>query len=146
MKLTCLATIVCLAGWLANACATTNLSAGEDALKLVRLKFDAFNAHDASAIEGLYAADAVLHSPDYPELAGNSQIAGTYRRLFDAIPDAKDNVQTLGSSGAKVYAEFVLTGHLKGTTTAVNVRIMSVYTVQAGRIISDSTYYDRKSP
>lgn len=120
---------------------------GVDPVKTVRQKFEAFNRHDAAAIEGLYAADAVLRSPDYPELAGNSQIADTYKRLFDAIPDANDAIENIDSSGNRVYVQFVLSGHLKGAGGKfIKVPIMSVYTVSGGHIAADSTYYDRKTP
>lgn len=147
MKIAYLLALICSAGLALNACRSENSRAAAGAAEAVRLKFEAFNRHDAAAIQNLYAPDAVLHSPDYPDLMGNVPIADTYRRLFDAIPDAKDNVQSLGTSGDKVYAEFVLTGHFKGAADkALNVRIMSIYTVKNGEIVLDSTYYDRKSP
>lgn len=113
----------------------------------VRSKFAAFNRHDADAIEKIYASDATLHSPDYPDLAGNKQIADTYRRLFEAIPDAKDNLESLENSSSRVYARFVLTGHVKGAEDKpISVRIISVYAVKDGHIVDDATYYDRKTP
>ncbi|ULU24069.1 nuclear transport factor 2 family protein [Dyella terrae] len=116
-------------------------------IRTVELKFSAFNRHDAGAIEALYARDAILHSPDYPELAGNSKIADTYRWIFDAIPDAKDSIVTMESTANYVYVQFVLSGHLKGAENKpVSIRIMSVYTIKDHLIVSDSTYYDRKAP
>jgi ketosteroid isomerase-like protein len=113
----------------------------------VRKKFDAFNRHDAAAIQEIYASNATLHSPDYPSLEGNAPIADTYRKLFGAIPDAKDNVDLLETSANHVYAQFVLTGHWKGAEdNPINVRIISVYAVKDGHIVEDLTYYDRKSP
>lgn len=112
---------------------------------VVQSKFAAFDRHDADAIQSLYAVDALLHSPDYPELRGNGPIADTYRGLFKAIPDAKDEVQSLDVSGEKVFAQFILTGHWQGAADKpVSVRILSVYTVQGGHIVADTTYYDRK--
>jgi ketosteroid isomerase-like protein len=116
-----------------------------DVVRVVQSKFKAFNEHDVSTIERIYAADAVLHSPDYPELAGNTAIAGTYKSLFDAIPDARDAVQNIIGSDDKVVVEFVLTGHFGGVETKpVHARIVSIYTVKHAHIIADSTYYDRK--
>jgi ketosteroid isomerase-like protein len=113
----------------------------------VRLKFSAFDQHDTSAIQNLYAADAVLHSPDHPELQGNAQIAATYEQLFKAIPDARDEIQSLDACGEKVYAQFLLTGHWEGSPDKpIRVPILSVYTVRGGHISVDSTYYDRKAP
>jgi ketosteroid isomerase-like protein len=117
------------------------------AIETVRSKFDAFNRHDAAMIQDIYASNAVLHSPDYPSLQGNRPIADTYRKLFETIPDAKDTVVLLETSGNHVYAQFVLTGHWMGAQDKpLNVRIISVYAIEAGRIIDDSTYYDRKAP
>ena len=139
--------LFCLASGIANTAASAGSGGDIKAMDLVRLKFAAFNKHDADAIEKIYASGATLHSPDYPHLAGNKQIADTYRGLFGAIPDAKDNLETLESSASHVYAQFVLTGHLKGAQDKpINVRIISVYTVKDGRIADDSTYYDRKVP
>jgi len=113
----------------------------------VRSKFEAFDKHDADAIEKIYASRATLSSPDYPNLTGNKQIADTYRKLFEAIPDAKDNLESIESSSNHIYAQFVLTGHLKGAQDKpISVRIISVYAVKDGHIVDDSTYYDRKMP
>jgi len=127
----------------------TSAAAGADAKPddPVRLKFAAFNKHDVDAIEQIYARDATLRSPDYPGLTGNAPIAETYRKIFDAIPDAKDELETLEASSNHVYAQYVLTGHFNGAQDKpINVRIISVYTVKNGRIVADSTYYDRKAP
>jgi ketosteroid isomerase-like protein len=135
--------VVCLS--VPSGCAIAKASA--DQTKTVRLKFDAFNRRDVDAIKATYASDAILHSPDYPELHGNAPIAETYSRLFDAMPDAKDTIQALGSFEDKVYAQFLLTGHFNGAADKpVSVRIMSVYTIRHGLIVDDSTYYDRKAP
>jgi ketosteroid isomerase-like protein len=112
----------------------------------VRQKFAAFDRHDADAIERIYATDAVLHSPDEPELEGNGPIAGTYRQLFAAIPDARDEVQSVDAVGDRVYVQFLLTGHWQGMPDkALHVRIISVYAVRDGHIVEDATYYDRKA-
>jgi len=114
---------------------------------MVEQKFAAFNRHDAAAIETLYASDATLRSPDYPELVGNAKIADTYRWIFDAIPDAKDSIVTIESKANHVYVQFVMSGHLKNAgNKPISVRIISVYTITNHLIASDSTYYDRKAP
>jgi ketosteroid isomerase-like protein len=128
------------------ASAVAPASTGIEPEKTVAQKFEAFNRHDADAIQDLYAKDAMLRSPDHPELLGNSKIADTYRWIFAAIPDAKDTILSIESTGSNVYVQFVLTGHLKDAQSkAVSVRIMSVYTVRDHRIVSDATYYDRKT-
>jgi ketosteroid isomerase-like protein len=118
-----------------------------NAIDTVRQKFDAFNRHNTAMIQAIYARDATLHSPDYPSLQGNEPIADTYRKLFEAIPDAKDNLELLETSATHVYAQFVLTGHWKGEEDKpLSIRIISVYAVKGGHIVDDSTYYDRKAP
>jgi limonene-1,2-epoxide hydrolase len=114
-------------------------------LEVVRSKFAAFNQHDAHAIEEIYAGAATLNSPDYNNLVGNKAIADTYRKLFDSIPDAKDNIERLESVDKRVYVQFTLTGHWNGMQDKpIGIRIMAIYTVEDGRIIEDATYYDRK--
>lgn len=114
--------------------------------QVVQQKFAAFNRHDVRAIESTYENGAILHSPDYPDLMGNGPIADTYRKIFDSIPDAKDNLTLLESVGNHVYAQFILTGHWNGAADKpISARIVSVYTVKDGRIVEDSTYYDRKT-
>jgi ketosteroid isomerase-like protein len=120
-------------------------AAREDAAAIVRRKFDAFNAHDAGKLQALYAVDAVLHSPDNPNLSGNQPIADTYRGIFAMIPDGKDVLTRLDAVGPRVYAQFLLIGHLAAAPNqALAVRILSIYTVQNGHIVLDETYYDRK--
>lgn len=139
--------LFCMASGVVNTAVSAGSGGGVKVMDPVRLKFEAFNKHDADTIEKIYAGGAILHSPDYPSLAGNKPIADTYRRLFDVIPDAKDNLETIESSSNHVYARFVLTGHLQGAQDKpINVRIISVYTVKDGHIVEDSTYYDRKAP
>ena len=147
--LACALATVMGAGLLATSAASTTAtaSAGIEPEKTVAQKFEAFNRHDADAIQGLYASDATLRSPDHPELLGNAKIADTYRWIFSAIPDATDTISSIETAGNNVYVQFVLTGHMKDAESKpVNVRIMSVYTVKDHRIVSDATYYDRKTP
>ena len=120
-------------------------AAGRDALATVQHKFDAVNQHDTDAIGRFYAPDAVLHSPDNPDLSGRAPIADTYRKLFAMIPDARARVVLLERAGDHVYAQFVMTGHFGGAQDKpVSVRLMSVYTMKNGHIAQDDTYYDRK--
>ena len=147
MKARHLMASVCFAGVAACAATAPTVTDQGDAAKTVQRKFAAFDQHDVAAIQDIYRADAVLHSPDYPELKGNVPIAGTYRQLFAAIPDAKDEVQSADAIGNKVYVQFLLTGHWGGAPDkSVHARIMSIYTVVDGHITADTTYYDRKAP
>lgn len=147
MKTAYMIALVCSASCILSTSGFADTDGSGANLDTIRQKFAAFNKHDADVIQGIYATDAVLHSPDYPELTGNGKIADTYRGIFAAIPDAEDKVQSLVVSGDKVYAQFILTGHFQGAADKpLNARIMSVYTVKDGHIVEDETYYDRKSP
>jgi hypothetical protein len=144
VKITSLFTL-CLCGGLAGVGSYAASPADTGPMAAVRHKFAAFNQHDVGAIEKIYSSRATLNSPDYRHLVGNKPIAETYRKLFDSIPDAKDEIELLESAGEHVYAQFVLSGHWNGMQDKpVNVRIMAAYTVRDGRIIEDATYYDRK--
>jgi len=139
--------IFCLVSSWAGPMISAASEVGSEPMRTIQLKFAAFNMHDIAAIKNIYASDATLHSPDYPKLVGNSQIADTYRRLFEAIPDARDNIVSIQSAADTVYAQFVLSGHFNGVESKpVTVRIISVYTVKDHHIVGDSTYYDRKAP
>jgi hypothetical protein len=119
---------VCLCWGLAGGSSYATPQADIRPIEAVRNKFAAF-------------------SPDYRNLVGNKPIAETYRKIFDSIPDAKDNIELLDSSGKHVYAQFVLSGHWNGMQDKpISVRIMAAYTVKNGRIVDDATYYDRKVP
>lgn len=147
MKTTGFMGLACLAGCLACNAASPAPQGQSGPAETVRLKFEAFDRHDVATIQDIYGADAVLHSPDYPELVGNAPIADTYRRIFAAIPDAKDVVQSSVVIGDKVYAQFVLTGHFGGAADKpIHAPIMSIYTVKDRHIVADTTYYDRKAP
>jgi SnoaL-like polyketide cyclase len=120
---------------------------GGQSIATVQSKFIAFNRHSVAEIEGIYSDRAMLNSPDYHELMGNKPIADTYRKLFEAIPDATDEVELLEAAGSHVYAQFILHGHWGGMQDKpINVRIIAVYKVEGDRIVDDATYYDRKSP
>ena len=145
MKIAAMMVLAGAASVLASVCGCAALPGGADPAATVRLKFAAFDRHDVSAIQGYYADDAVLRSPDNPGLAGNAPIGEVYRHIFEAIPDARDEIQSFDQSADKVFVQFVMTGHFKGAAEQpVKVRIMSIYTVRDGRIVEDATYYDRK--
>ena len=147
MKATRFMELVCLAAVASCANSAPPPRGQPDAETTVRQKFAAFNRHDAETIQNIYGANAVLHSPDYPGLTGNVPIASTYRQLFAAIPDARDEIRSFDAIGDKVYVQFTLTGHWGGDPGhGLQVRIMSIYTVKDGHIADDTTYYDRKAP
>src|SRR5690349_4026388 len=106
MKATRFIELVCLAAIASCAYSASAPRSQANAETTVRQKFAAFNRHDADAIQSIYGVNAVLHSPDYPDLTGNAPIADTYRKLFATIPDATDEIQSFDAIGDKVYVQF----------------------------------------
>lgn len=142
MKKTLLTSIICAISY---GSLSVSVASSPSPASVVKQKFDAFNRHDVNVIESLYSPNAVLQSPDYPGLSGNVEIAKTYQKLFDAIPDAKDSVTQIDSIEHRVYAQFILTGHIGGDQNKpVSAKIISIYTVDGAHITADTTYYDRK--
>lgn len=138
---------ICICWGLLVGSAHADARTDSRSIEVVQSKFAAFNQHDVAAIENIYATGALLNSPDYRNLVGNKPIAETYRKLFDAIPDAKDDVELLEAAGNHIYVQFVLSGHWNGIADKpLGVRIMAVYKVVDGHIVDDATYYDRKAP
>ena len=64
--------LVALAFIMSNGSMATGVAGAEHGrhTKTIASKFEAFNRHDVAAIQASYAPDAVLHSPDYPDLHG----------------------------------------------------------------------------
>ena len=146
MKATRFMALVCLAAVASCTCSAPALRGQADVEVTVRQKFAAFNRHDADTIQTIYGPNAVLYSPDYPGLTGNVPIADTYRQLFAAIPDARDEIQSFDAIGDEVFVQFTLTGHWEGVPgKSLQVPIMSIYIVKDGHIAHDTTYYDRKA-
>ena len=128
---------------LAGAPAAPGSGCGAQPRETVLCWFAAFNRHDAAAIERLYAPDAVLRDPDHRMLRGNKPIAATYRSLFRHVPDVHDRLLHVDVAGRRVYVEFISTGSSGGKT--FHLPILSVLTVEGGRIVEDSTYFDRQA-
>jgi steroid delta-isomerase-like uncharacterized protein len=58
-----------------------------DVRDLLRRHHEATNGHDAAALEGLYAEDAVLVSPMFDTVRGRRAIRQSFERLFAVFPD-----------------------------------------------------------
>jgi ketosteroid isomerase-like protein len=105
-------------------------------------------------LAALYAADAVLVTPDQGELRGGEQIARYFRQFIDAFPDGYELLHA-HESGDSAIDE----GYFTGTNTAplplpsgesmpatgkrVRVRGCDVATVQNGVITSHRLYFNQ---
>lgn len=105
---------------------------------VVRAMFDAFNRHDAQAMQRLYSSDARLTSSDFCASRGKADIRRTYDALFSAFPDIHDTVEILVSEGDRIAVRFTATsqsGNLK-------LPIHTFLRVRNGLIAEDDSVFD----
>lgn len=105
---------------------------------VVTAMFEAFNRHDAQAIEGLYAPDARLTSPDFCTARGRGDVARTYGALFAAYPDIRDRIEVMVVEGDRVAVRFVATSRSGGLTIPIKAMIR----VKDGLIVEDNSVFD----
>jgi steroid delta-isomerase-like uncharacterized protein len=69
--------------------------------EITRQWVEAVNAHDAHAAADLYAPNAVVHDPSYPEpLEGRDAIRQDFESFFRAFPDLRFDIRQTISDGA----------------------------------------------
>jgi steroid delta-isomerase-like uncharacterized protein len=110
--------------------------------------FEAFNKHDWRAMAALYSDSAMFLDPSFGKeyvKQSRKQTVAKYTELHKIFPDIKDNVIGIYAAGDKVVAEFISTGK-SDQGFALNLPIVTVLTIRAGKIISDATYYDLENP
>lgn len=72
---------------------------------------EAFNRDDPEGFAGLYAHDAVVHDPQYPEpLRGRAAIEQDAADVRRAMPDARFTLHALLQDGEVVAVEYGLRG------------------------------------
>ncbi|MEX0696183.1 MAG: ester cyclase [Dongiaceae bacterium] len=118
---------------------------------------DVFTRHDIEAFADLYAADAVVNDPGYPEpLKGREAVKKDMAVFVTAFPDIQVRVvNSIAAGNNMIAAEWVMTGTNRGpietptgTIPATNKRIeLRVGTFERlngeGRIVEESRYYDQ---
>jgi predicted ester cyclase len=103
--------------------------------------FDAFNRHDAAAMAQLYANDARLASSDFCAVRnGPTEVLRTYRELFAAFPDIRDEIDQVVVEGDHVAVRFV--ARSGQGSSALAMPIATFLTVQQGLIQSDQSTFD----
>jgi ketosteroid isomerase-like protein len=105
---------------------------------VVREMFAAFNRHDASAMERLYAPEAHLSSSDFCKPRGRADIQRTYGALFKAFPDIRDEIEVLAAQGDVVAVRFTALSHAGN----LELKIHTFLTVRNGLIVSDDSVFD----
>ena len=108
---------------------------------VVRAMFDAFNRHDAAAMARLYASDARLASSDFCAVrTGPNEVLRTYRELFAAFPDIRDEVEHMVVEDDHVAVRFV--ARSGQGSSALAMPIATFLTVHQGLIQSDESTFD----
>jgi predicted SnoaL-like aldol condensation-catalyzing enzyme len=103
----------------------------------VQAMFDAFNHHDAKAMEKLYADDARLLSSDFCSARGRQDVQRTYTALFTAMPDLHDTVETIVAEGDVVAVRFVA----KSEHANLQLPMVTFIRVKDGLIEEDDTRF-----
>ncbi|QNK01594.1 nuclear transport factor 2 family protein [Dyella telluris] len=108
---------------------------------VVLAMFDAFNRHDADAMARLYAENATLSSSDFcAQRAGRAEVARTYRRLFLAFPDIRDEVESMVVQDGQVAMRFV--ARSAAGVSPLHLPISTFLVVRQGQIVSDDSTFD----
>jgi len=73
--------------------------------KLHKISKDAFNKQDAGEVSRVYAVDAVISDPHYPEpLLGRDAVCNDYEQLFRSFPDIKaESIHSLVNKNSIAY-------------------------------------------
>jgi predicted ester cyclase len=76
----------------------------------------AINAHDLSALRGLYAADARTRRPGWPQDADADYLLASYEMDFACVPDIRFEPLLSTREGARIVTEVRITGTNTGPT------------------------------
>jgi ketosteroid isomerase-like protein len=77
---------------------------------------DAINAHDLSALRGLYAADARTRRPGWPQDADADYLLASYEMDFACVPDIRFEPLLSTTEGTRIVTEVRITGTNAGPT------------------------------
>jgi len=76
---------------------------------------EAFNKHDARTFAALYAPDAVVYDPTYPQpLKGRDAILQDFTDFVRAFPDAQFELLAVLEDGREAAGEFRVSGNHNG--------------------------------
>jgi steroid delta-isomerase-like uncharacterized protein len=116
---------------------------------------EAFNRNDAGAFAALYAADAVVHDPLYPQpLRGRAAIEQDVVDVRRALPDARFALRAVLEAEDMAAGEYSLSGThdgplatpegeipASGKTLNTDGAVFSRFNAQ-GEIVEERRYYD----
>lgn len=124
-------------------------------LALADARFAAMNRHDSNALAAMYAADAVIQSPNIPKTETGASAARTiFHRYFTTSPDMVYQVTRMLPGDSSVTIEYVFGGTMKQLEKEVpsymsgkyyKVRACNILEFRNGKISADVTYFDQVS-
>ena len=125
-----------------------------NALEVIQHFIDAFNRHDADAVNALYAEGATYHSPRFDHPVKGQVIADFNKSVLTAYPDLRFEVISSGDIGGGLVATQMM---LRGTHTGpfmdgtpptgrtVATPLASFAQIEGDNIRSQHIYLDRQT-
>ena len=114
---------------------------------------EAWNTHDINAIVSRITDDGAYEESGSPKaMQGREEIAAWLKQAFAAFPDLKLDVKSVFSSGARVGAEWIMSGTFKGvlqsrgfkpTGKKFSVHGSSITEMRGDKVKRHAVYYDR---
>ena len=117
----------------------------QENLAIVRQYFAYFNEHAWASMGDMYQEQAEFKDPSFGNgivMQSKAEIIAKYEEMSHLFPDLRDEVVQLYPSGDKhVIVEFVSSGTAPDGT-AFELPICTIFTIEAGKITRDFTYYN----
>ena len=125
-----------------------------NALEVSQRAIDAWNRHDADAVNALYAEGATYHSPRFDHPLKGQALADFIKSVLTAFPDLRFEVISRGDIGGGLVAtQLVLHGTNSGpfmdgsppTGRTVAYSLASFAQIEGNKIRSEHIYLDRQT-
>ena len=125
-----------------------------NALEVIQHFIDAFNRHDADAVNALYAEGATYHTPRFDHPVKGQAIADFNKSVLTAYPDLRFEVISSGDIGGGLVATQLMlrgthTGPFMDRTPATGRKVAyplaSFAQVEGDKIRSQHIYLDRQT-
>ncbi|MEO0423793.1 MAG: nuclear transport factor 2 family protein [Pseudomonadota bacterium] len=112
---------------------------------IVNAMFDAFNAHDVTALKSFYTEDARVFSPEQcGPTVGPEAIGANYTALFEQVPDVHDQVEILVAEGDRVAVVFTASSQISGAEFRLPIAAMLRF--EDGKVAEDRVFYETDMP
>jgi serine phosphatase RsbU (regulator of sigma subunit) len=121
----------------------------EEAIALIGGMQEAANAHDAGRMASFYAEEAVAVSPVFGEVRGREAVVGTWKALFETVPDSSIEVTEVLADGDRIGFLGTVRGTdragwfgLPATGAPFHYRVTLVCTMAGEKIVREERLYD----